>query len=141
VEHLEGRAELDTAHPRSGTSSGSRHSRHRSWRGPGLLLHRPGEDRNHRWRRCTRVPWWSWICRRGPLSITRAARLGLAAKDATESFTETFAQADRALERLDALLPARDPTTPSDWLEQLREAANPRDCFWRAANVTREHSR
>ena len=46
----------------------------------------------------------------------------MAAKDARESFSSTFAAADRALERLDALLPARDPLeTLSEWLEQLRE--------------------
>jgi len=48
--------------------------------------------------------------------------LALAAKGATESFASAFAPADRALERLDALLPARDPVgTLSEWLEQLRE--------------------
>lgn len=63
----------------------------------------------------------SWIGRRGPPPLVRAARLALAAKSATESFTSAFAPADRALERLDALLPARDPmATLSEWLEQLR---------------------
>lgn len=43
-------------------------------------------------------------------------------KDARESFSSTFAVADRALERLDALLPARDPlATLREWLDQLRE--------------------
>lgn len=64
----------------------------------------------------------SWISRRGPPPLARAARLALAAKGATESFASVFAPADRALERLDALLPARDPlATLSEWLEQLRE--------------------
>lgn len=43
----------------------------------------------------------------------------------TESFTQTFAPADRALERLYALLPARDPmATLGEWFEQLREDEN-----------------
>ena len=42
----------------------------------------------------------SWIGRRGPPPLVRAARLALAAKSATESFTSAFAPADRALERL-----------------------------------------
>lgn len=64
----------------------------------------------------------SWIGRRGPPPLARAAQLTLAAKDARESFSSTFAAADRALERLDALLPARDPITAlTEWLRQLRE--------------------
>lgn len=63
----------------------------------------------------------SWISRRGPPPLARAARLTLAAKDARESFSGTFAAADRALERLDALLPARDPLAAlTEWLRQLR---------------------
>lgn len=74
------------------------------------------------WYASERRDFLSWIDRRGPPPLARAARLALAAKGATESFASAFAPADRALERLDALLPARDPVgTLSDWLEQLRE--------------------
>lgn len=67
----------------------------------------------------------SWIGRRGPPPLARAARLALAAKGATESFASAYDPADRALERLDALLPARDTVaTLSEWVEQLREDEN-----------------
>jgi hypothetical protein len=42
-------------------------------------------------------------------------------KDARESFSGTFEAADRALERLDDLLPAREPQAVlTEWLRQLR---------------------
>ena len=64
----------------------------------------------------------SWIARRGPAPLAQTARLALAAKGATESFASAFDPADRALARLDALLPAYDPVEAlSEWLEQLRE--------------------
>lgn len=63
----------------------------------------------------------SWITRRGPPPLAQAARLALTAKGATESFTSVFEPADRALARLDALLPAREPMAALiEWVEQLR---------------------
>jgi hypothetical protein len=74
------------------------------------------------WYASERRDFLSWTGRRGPPPLARAARLALAAKGATESFASVFDPADRALERLDALLPARDPlATLEEWLEQLRE--------------------
>lgn len=87
--------------------------------------HNPGPEAaelTRSWHTSERRDFLSWIGRRGPPPLARAARLALAAKGATESFTSAFAPADRALERLDALLPARDPVaTLEEWLEQLRE--------------------
>ncbi len=87
--------------------------------------HNPGPEAaelTRSWYAAERRDFLSWIARRGPPPLARAARLALAAKGATESFTSAFDPADRALERLDALLPARDPlATLSEWLEQLRE--------------------
>lgn len=90
--------------------------------------HNPGleaAELTRSWYASERRDFLSWIARRGPPPLARAARLTLAAKGVTESFTQTFAPADRALERLDALLPARDPmATLSEWFEQLREDEN-----------------
>lgn len=73
------------------------------------------------WYAAERRDFLSWIGRRGPPPLARAAKLALAAKGATESFASAFEPADRALERLDALLPARDPlATLEEWLAQLR---------------------
>lgn len=90
--------------------------------------HNPGleaAELTRSWYASERRDFLSWIARRGPPPLAQAALLALAAKGATESFTQTFAPADRALERLDTLLPARDPmATLSEWLEQLREDEN-----------------
>jgi hypothetical protein len=90
--------------------------------------HNPGleaSELSRSWYTAERRDFLSWIGRRGPPPLAQAARLTLAAKDAEESFTEAFDPADRALDRLDALLPARDPmATLSEWLEQLREDEN-----------------
>ena len=68
----------------------------------------------------------SWVSRRGPPPLARAAGLALKAKGASESFTSTFDAAERALERLDALLPAADPlATLAEWMRQLREDETP----------------
>jgi len=87
--------------------------------------HNPGPEAaelTRSWYASERRDFLSWIGRRGPPPLARAARLALSAKGATESFASAFDPADRALERLDALLPARDPlATLEDWLEQLRE--------------------
>ena len=87
--------------------------------------HDPGPEAaelTRSWYAAERRDFLSWIGRRGPPPLARAAKLALAAKGATESFSSAFDPADRALERLDALLPARDPlATLEEWLEQLRE--------------------
>jgi len=51
----------------------------------------------------------SWVGRRGPPLLADAARIALAAKDTPETFSSAFENADRALERIDAHLPSRDP--------------------------------
>ncbi|WP_229814382.1 MarR family transcriptional regulator [Novosphingobium colocasiae] len=74
------------------------------------------------WYAAERRDFLSWIARRGPPPLARAARLALAAKGTAENYTEAFEPADRALARLDALLPARDPLAGlQGWLRQLRE--------------------
>lgn len=87
--------------------------------------HNPGleaAELTRSWSAAERQDFLSWIGRRAPPPLARAARLALAAKDARESFSSTFAAADRALERLDALLPAREPLAAlTEWLRQLRE--------------------
>lgn len=86
--------------------------------------HNPGleaAELTRSWYAAERQDFLSWIGRRGPPPLARAAQLTLAAKDARESFSDTFEAADRVLERLDALLPARDPLTAlTEWLRQLR---------------------
>lgn len=86
--------------------------------------HNPGlgaAELTRSWYAAERQDFLSWISRRGPPPLARAARLTLAAKDARESFSGTFAAADRALERLDALLPSRDPLAAlTEWLRHLR---------------------
>ena len=87
--------------------------------------HNPGleaAELTRSWYAAERQDFLSWIGRRGPPPLARAAQLTLAAKDARESFSSTFEAADRALERLDALLPARDPLAAlTEWLRQLRD--------------------
>ncbi len=86
--------------------------------------HNPGlaaAELTRSWYAAERQDFLSWISRRGPPPLARAATLTLAAKDARESFSGKFAAADRALERLDKLLPARDPLAAlTEWLRQLR---------------------
>lgn len=88
------------------------------------LEHNPGLEANElmrSWYAEERRNFLSWIGRRGPPPLVRAARLALSAKGATESFTSAYGAADRALERLDALLPARDPlATLEELVDQLR---------------------
>lgn len=63
----------------------------------------------------------SWIFRRAPPALARAAQTVLAVKNQTEGFSAAFLPADRALERLDALLPSRDPAASLlAWLDELR---------------------
>lgn len=90
--------------------------------------HNPGLDATEltrSWYAAERRDLLSWISRRGPPPLARAARLALAAKGQTESFASAFEPADRALTRLDALLPAREPlATLEEWLAQLRGEEN-----------------
>jgi hypothetical protein len=90
--------------------------------------HNPGLEAGElmrSWYAVERRGFLSWIGRRAPPPLAQAARRALAAKGATESFTTAFDPADRALARLDALLPAIDPmATLSEWLKQLREDEN-----------------
>jgi hypothetical protein len=95
--------------------------------------HNPGleaAELTRSWYAAERRDFLSWIGRRGPPPLARAARLALAAKGVTESFTQTFAPADRALERLDALLPTRDPmaTLGVNGQNRLQSAARARLC-------------
>jgi len=87
--------------------------------------HNPGlgaAELTRSWYAAERQDFLSWISRRGPPPLARAAQLTLAAKDARESFSGTFEAADRALERLDTLLPARGPLAAlTEWLRQLRD--------------------
>ena len=90
--------------------------------------HNPGieaAELTRSWYAAERRDLLSWIGRRAPPPLAQAARRALAAKGATESFASGFEPADRALARLDALLPAGDPmATLGDWLEQLRDDEN-----------------
>lgn len=87
--------------------------------------HNPGieaTELTRSWYAAERRDFLSWIARRGSSPLARAARLTLAAKGTRESFTNAFNAADRALARLDALLPAHDPVEAlCAWLKQLRE--------------------
>lgn len=51
----------------------------------------------------------SWIVRRGPPPLAQAAQTALDALGLEMGYSTAYADADRALERLDALLPAADP--------------------------------
>lgn len=90
--------------------------------------HNPGleaAELTRSWYASERRDFLSWIGRRGPPPLARAAKRALAAKGQTESFASGFDPADRALERLDALLPAQGAqATLEEWLEQLREDEN-----------------
>ena len=89
------------------------------------LEHNPGLDAAElmrSWYAEERRDLLSWVSRRGSHSLARAAALALAATGVNESFASSYAPADRALERLDALLPARGSlATLIEWLRQLRE--------------------
>lgn len=88
------------------------------------LEHNPGMDASElmrSWYAAERREFLSWVSRRGPPPLARAARLALAAKGVQEIFAGAYDPADRALERLDALLPASDPVaTLAELVEQLR---------------------
>ena len=88
------------------------------------LEHNPGLEAGElmrSWYAAERRDFLSWVSRRGPPPIARAAILGLAAKCASESFSSAYEAAEIALARLDALLPSSDPVaTLAALVEQLR---------------------
>lgn len=88
------------------------------------IEHNPGleaDELMRSWYSDERRQFLSWISRRGHPPLARAAKLVLAAKNHSEGFSEAYMPADRALERLDALLPTRDPMgTLLEWLADLR---------------------
>lgn len=88
------------------------------------LEHNPGLDAGElmrSWYAEERRDFLSWIARRGPPPLAQAAELAMAAKGVSERFTADYGPADRALERLDALLPSHDPiATLADLTGQLR---------------------
>ncbi|MCO5795152.1 MAG: hypothetical protein HEQ21_20245 [Blastomonas sp.] len=88
------------------------------------IEHNPGleaDELMRSWYSEERRQFLSWISRRGHPPLAHAAKLAMAAKSHSEGFSETYRPADRALERLDALLPSRDPMgTLLEWLAELR---------------------
>ena len=73
------------------------------------------------WHAEERRQFLSWISRKAPPALARAAQLVLIAKRQSEGFSTSFFAADRALDRLDALLPTHSPeATLLDWLDELR---------------------
>lgn len=88
------------------------------------ISHNPGVNASElvrSWYSEERRQFLSWIGRRAPPPLAKAAKQVLAAKGQTEGFTEAYAPADNAIARLDALLPSRDPQdTLLEWLEELR---------------------
>jgi DNA-binding transcriptional ArsR family regulator len=88
------------------------------------LEHDPGLEANElmrSWYADERRQFLSWIARRAPPPLARAARLVMSAKNHVEGFSEAYLSADRAIERLDQLLPSHDPSgTLLEWLEALR---------------------
>lgn len=88
------------------------------------LEHNPGLEAGElmrSWYAEERRDFLSWVSRRGPPPLAHAAQLAMAAKGVSERFTETYGPADRALERLDALLPSHDPiATLATLVDQLR---------------------
>jgi hypothetical protein len=87
--------------------------------------HNPGLEAGElmrSWYAAERRDFLSWIARSGPPPLARAARLAMAAKGDRESFTALFDPANRALDRLDAFLPTRDPMAVlEEWTRQLRD--------------------
>jgi hypothetical protein len=88
------------------------------------IEHNPGleaDELMRSWYSEERRQFLSWISRRGHPPLAKAAKLAMAAKSHTEGFSEIYRPADRALERLDALLPTSDPMgTLLEWLAELR---------------------
>ncbi len=88
------------------------------------IAHNPGINASElvrSWYSEERRQFLSWIGRRASPVLAHAAKLVMAAKSHSEGFSETCRPADAALERLDALLPSRDPMgTLLEWLAELR---------------------
>lgn len=88
------------------------------------LEHNPGVEASElmrSWYADERRDFLSWVSRRGPPPLARAAGQALVAKDQTESFASAYDDAERALARLDALMPSSDPVaTLADLVDQLR---------------------
>lgn len=88
------------------------------------IEHNPGLEADElvrSWYSEERRQFLSWISRRGHPPLAHAAKLVMAAKKHSEGFSEAYMPADRALERLDALLPTRNPMgTLLEWLAELR---------------------
>jgi DNA-binding transcriptional ArsR family regulator len=88
------------------------------------LEHNPGLEAGElmrSWYANERRDFLSWVSRRSPPPLARAASLAMAAKGIAETFAGAFAPAETALARLDALLPSSDPVaTLSAWVERLR---------------------
>ena len=73
------------------------------------------------WYASERHQFLSWVSRRGPPPLARAAVTALAAKGLSESFSGAYEPAEIALARLDALLPSSDlVATIAGLVEQLR---------------------
>lgn len=87
------------------------------------LEHNPGLEAGElmrSWYVEERRDFLSWVSRRGSPPLASAARLAMAARGVTESFGGAYGPADRALARLDALLPASDPiATLRELVDQL----------------------
>ena len=74
------------------------------------------------WHSSERTAMLSWLGRMGPPALSRAATICLTAKGARRGGDGSWAAAERALARLDALLPSRDPeATLRTWITALRE--------------------
>ena len=88
------------------------------------LEHDPGletAELMRSWHASERHQFLSWVSRRGPPPLARAALTALAAKGLSESFSGAYEPAEIALARLDALLPSNDPVaTLAALVEQLR---------------------
>lgn len=90
--------------------------------------HNPGPEAAElmrSWYASERQEFLSWLVRRAPPPLAQAARTALAAKGLAERYTQAMEPADRALERLDALLPAQDPVSAlRAWIQGLRGEEN-----------------
>lgn len=74
------------------------------------------------WHTQERTAMLSWLTRVGPPVLARGASRALAAKGARRGGDGAWTTADRALARLDTLLPSRDPVaTLRTWITALRE--------------------
>jgi hypothetical protein len=88
------------------------------------LEHNPGleaAELMRSWYAKERQDFLSWVSRRGPPALAHIATIALAAKGKAESFSNDYDDADRALTRLDDMLPSSDPlATLGEWVAQLR---------------------